>query len=156
MDEIILFDWGDTLMVDFPESKGKMCDWDIVEAVDGAFDTLSQLSGNNKIYIATNAEDSSVNDIVKAFERVDLDQFIDGYFCFENLGIRKGTRDFFDQIISKLDVPADKVTMVGDSLEKDIVPAIEAGLKTYWLCPSIELETTIKGNKINSLREICA
>ena len=30
---VYLFDWGDTLMVDFPGTPGKMCDWEIVEAV---------------------------------------------------------------------------------------------------------------------------
>ncbi|CAM3505201.1 HAD family hydrolase [Parendozoicomonas haliclonae] len=141
-------------MVDFPESKGKMCDWEYVEAVDGAFDTLSQLSISNKIYIATNAEDSSVNDIAKAFERVNLDRFIDGYFCFENLGIRKGTREFIDRIVRKLDVPAHKVTMVGDSLENDILPAIEAGLNTYWLYPAKDRDCSVKTRKVNNLHEI--
>jgi len=29
---VYLFDWGDTLMVDFPGTPGKMCDWQVVEA----------------------------------------------------------------------------------------------------------------------------
>jgi predicted HAD superfamily phosphohydrolase YqeG len=31
MIDIYLFDWGDTLMVDFPGVPGKMCNWIIVE-----------------------------------------------------------------------------------------------------------------------------
>ena len=26
--EAYLFDWGDTLMTDFPDASGKMCDWE--------------------------------------------------------------------------------------------------------------------------------
>lgn len=47
MSEIYLFDWGDTLMVDLKGFPGKMCEWDTVEAVDGAFDTLECLSKNH-------------------------------------------------------------------------------------------------------------
>ena len=36
MSSIYLFDWGDTLMVDYVDAIGKMCDWPSVKAVDGA------------------------------------------------------------------------------------------------------------------------
>ncbi len=52
MIDIYLFDWGDTLMVDLPDKQGKMCDWDIIEAVSGAEETLAFLSKESKIYIA--------------------------------------------------------------------------------------------------------
>ncbi len=53
MIDIYLFDWGDTLMVDFPGVPGKMCDWEIVEAVTGAKEALAALSKHAQIYIAT-------------------------------------------------------------------------------------------------------
>ncbi|MBD1571604.1 HAD family hydrolase, partial [Aliivibrio sp. S10_S31] len=28
MRKAYLFDWGDTLMVDFPNTQGKMCNWE--------------------------------------------------------------------------------------------------------------------------------
>ncbi len=156
MDEIILFDWGDTLMVDYPESEGKMCDWDVVKEVDGAFITLQYLSKFSQIFIATNADDSTESDIQKAFQRVNLDQFIDGYFCYENLGIRKGTRSFFDKILNNLDISHDKVAMVGDSFDKDILPASEAGLRTYWLSTNVNHNLPYNTNVISSLSELCA
>jgi putative hydrolase of the HAD superfamily len=68
--EIYLFDWGDTLMVDFPGVSGKMCDWDIVEAVDGSREVLEHLARHAQIYIATGAAESTELDIRKAFDRV--------------------------------------------------------------------------------------
>ena len=56
-------------MVDFPDQKGKMCDWVTVQAVDGALRTLKELSKSHPVYIATNAADSSETDIKLAFER---------------------------------------------------------------------------------------
>jgi len=128
-----LFDWGDTLMVDFPNMSGKMCTWHTVEAVTGAKDTLAALSNNAKIYIATGAEDSSEADIKQAFERVGLHEFISGYFCKANVGIGKGTSEFFDIILKRIKMPATNVAMVGDNFDKDIKPALAVGIQPFWL-----------------------
>ena len=129
---VYLFDWGDTLMVDYPNVKGKMCDWETVTAVHEAKETLAELSKHAKLYIATGAADSSEIEIKKAFERVGLSQFLSGYFCKSNLGYTKGTPEFLPSILSKLKVPENKVAMVGDNFDKDIKPAISAGIRPYW------------------------
>jgi len=131
--DVYLFDWGNTLMVDFPNATGKMCDWEIVEAVTGAKEALESLSNQSRIYIATSAADSTELEIQQAFERVGLSQFISGYFCKANLGVSKGAPDFLKSILVKLKVPAANVAMVGDNFDKDIKPAIAAGIKPYWL-----------------------
>ena len=131
--EIVLFDWGNTLMIDFPDAQGKMCDWETVEEVSGAQALLTELSKHHNIYIATNAADSSKDDIIRAFERVDLSQYIDGYFCKASIGLSKYDSDFYPAIITQLGVQAQDVTMIGDTLEKDIYPALEAGLQAIWL-----------------------
>ena len=82
--EVYLFDWGDTLMVDFPNASGKMCDWENVKAVTGAKNALNALSRHAKIYVATGAADSTELEIKLAFERVGLSEFISGYFCKAN------------------------------------------------------------------------
>ncbi len=133
MPKVYLFDWGDTLMVDFPDQKGKMCDWETVQAVDGAREALKHLSESCSIYVATNAADSSEQDIKLAFERVGLDQYIDGYFCKANLGIGKGSPEFFHKIVQQLGVSYHDVVMVGDNYDNDIGPAIEAGINAVWL-----------------------
>ena len=132
MNSIYLFDWGNTLMVDFPQYTGKMCDWETVQAVDGAPETLAYLSAHHKVYIATGAADSSEAEIQQAFDRVHLSQYISGYFCKANLGIEKGSALFYQAIVEKLAVDASDITMIGDSLEKDIIPALEAGLNAIW------------------------
>ncbi|MCW8333442.1 HAD family hydrolase [Vibrio paucivorans] len=135
MAKVYLFDWGNTLMVDFP-LPGKMCDWPKVEAVDGADQMLSELSKTNQVFIATSAVESSEQDIQRAFERVGLSEYISGYFCKQNLGILKGSAEFYRAIVERLNVEANQVIMVGDTLEKDITPAIEAGISAIWFNPS--------------------
>ncbi|MCF7505097.1 HAD family hydrolase [Vibrio sp. L3-7] len=129
----VLFDWGNTLMIDFPDAPGKMCDWETVEEVSGAQALLSELSKHHNIYIATNAADSSKDDIIRAFERVGLSQYINGYFCKASIGLSKYDSGFYPAIIAKLGVKPQDVTMVGDTLAKDIYPALEAGLQAIWL-----------------------
>lgn len=132
MIKVYLFDWGDTLMVDFPNVAGKMCDWETVASVSGAKETLEALSEYSHIYIATGAEDSTELEIKQAFARVGLDKLISGYFCKANVGFSKGTPEFLNAILEKLDVPSANVAMVGDNLEKDIKPAIFAGIQAFW------------------------
>ncbi len=62
-----LVDWDSTLMVDFPDAQGKMCDWEVVEEVSGARAMLAELSKHHNVYIAANAYSSSKNDIIRAF-----------------------------------------------------------------------------------------
>ena len=156
MRKAYLFDWGDTLMVDFPNAPGKMCDWETVQAVDGASEMLASLSQKGHLlYVATGADDSSVQDIELAFERVGLSQFISGYFCKSNLGLSKGSSEFYQRIANKLGIEPSQLTMVGDSLEKDVMSALEAGLNVVWFNPQgLEKESHSNFRTISQLHEL--
>ncbi len=153
MPKVYLFDWGDTLMVDFPNQKGKMCDWEKIQAVDGARETLKHLSESCSIYVATNAADSSEQDIKFAFERVGLEQYIDGYFCKANLGIGKGSPEFFHKIVQQLGVNYHEVVMVGDNYDNDIGPAIEAGINAVWFSSDVTSNHIVA--RVKSLKDLC-
>ncbi len=155
MTTVYLFDWGDTLMVDFPETSGKMKDWEFVEAVDGAVELLEVLSKNSKLYVATGAADSDQNDIESAFCRVGLSKYISGYYCLGNVGFVKGSIDYLKSILMKLEVGPKEVTVVGDNYEKDIVPALEAGTYAIWLNGSKSDETIENLRIVPSLRQVC-
>lgn len=153
MIKVYLFDWGDTLMVDFPNATGKMCDWEVVEAVSGAKAALESLYQDAKIYIATGAADSTEQEIKRAFERAGLSQFISGYFCKANLGLSKGSPEFLESILSKLSIPAVNVAMVGDNFEKDIKPAIAVGIQAIWFTPN---KTKLIPDNVKVINELSA
>ena len=50
------------------------------------------------------------------------------------VGIRKPDPQIFRLGVEALGLKPEEVTVVGDSLEKDIIPAREAGCQTVWLC----------------------
>lgn len=133
-----LFDWGDTLMVDLPNQTGPMCDWPKVEVVEGALECLKHLSKNVQCHLATNAEDSTEIQIRQALKRAGLSQYIQQIFCRENLGVGKTQPEYFQNIIEKLNTPAKQIMMTGDSLDKDVYPALNAGLKAVWFNPNQE------------------
>ena len=111
-----------------------MCNWPQVKTVDGAYQVLEKLSQQHAIYIATNAADSSAQEIEQAFARVGLSQFISGYFCRANLGLNKSSPAFYQAILTKLKVPAElakTVTMIGDSYDKDIAPRYRRWTQRY-------------------------
>ena len=157
MAKIYLFDWGGTLMVNPPDMKGKMCNWEHVEAITGAHDTLAYLSQQGcKLYVATGAADSSEEDIRAAFERVGLAGYILEFFCQSNLGIGKGTAAYYQAVVKALNVEAGEVTMVGDILHRDILPAVEVGLNAIWYTPDMPLEEVCNDyQQIQHLRELC-
>ncbi|MCP4985573.1 MAG: HAD hydrolase-like protein [Colwellia sp.] len=140
-------------MVDFPGVSGKMCDWDIVEAVSGAKEALEALSKHSQVYIATGAADSTELEIKRAFDRVGLSQFISGYFCKANLGMSKGTPEFLNAILDKLKITSVNVAMVGDNFEKDIKPAISVGIQPYWFT---EKDIESIPNNVKVIKELSA
>ncbi len=155
MSQVYLFDWGDTLMVDDPSQSGKMRHWDQVQALPGAAKTLACLSQHSRIYVASGAKDSSSDDIRAALERVGLASYISGYFCPATLGLAKGQPDFLPAILDQLALSPGQVAMVGDSLEKDIRPALAAGISAVWLTTQTNSEVPAGVRQIRQLDELC-
>ncbi len=128
----VIFDWGDTLMRVFPAYHGKMKDWPKVEEIPGARKALHTLHGRVGIALGTNAADSEETDIRRALERADLSSFIKQIFCYRTVGARKSSPEFFALVLKQLQVPADRVVMVGDDYREDVEGALAAGLKAVW------------------------
>lgn len=133
--KIIVFDWGDTLMVDFADQKGRMANWPTVAAVKGALEMLSKTHGNYQIVVATNAAESSASDVMQAFQRVGLDIYVDRIFTFNELKARKPDPLFYTSLAEKLASHPQELTMIGDNYLNDVLPAWQSGWHTIWFNP---------------------
>ena len=122
-------------MVDIPNQTGPMCDWPKIQAVEGAVACLIRISQHAHCHLATNAQDSSEAQIRLALKRAGLNEYIEHIFCCENLGVGKTDPSYYPSITDKLKVSPEYITMVGDSLERDVQQALKAGLKTVWYNP---------------------
>lgn len=149
----ILFDWGDTIMIDFPDKPGKMRDWDVIEPIPNAKKVLSILSGKTKCYLVTGANDSTEVDIIVALARVELNHYFTGIFCYRNIGSKKNERRFYLEVLSQLQVTSDKVIMIGNDLENDVMIPISCGIKSI-LFDSNNKYHDYHGEKIADLIEL--
>lgn len=128
----VLFDWGNTLMRDFPEFSGPMIGWPRVEAVDHASDVLVGLHETWILALATNALDSEEEEIWAALARVELSRFLDRVYCFRKMGHKKPSPEFFGYILNDLGLDQSRVFMVGDDFDSDVIGAVKCGLRAVW------------------------
>lgn len=131
----LIFDWGDTLMINYPGQAGPMADWPQVSAVEGVEDALEKLRDNYQLVLATNAPDSRSHQVRKALARVGLDGYFNAIFTAAELGARKPHQAFFQAVQSVLGKPAGQLLMLGDDYRVDILGAKSAGWQAAWYNP---------------------
>jgi HAD superfamily hydrolase (TIGR01509 family) len=70
------------------------------------------------------------------------------------VGLKKPDPAFFSLALEKLNVPAAETAFVGDSFERDIVPAKALGMRTYWLIGDQERKPPVPGQADGVLRSL--
>lgn len=123
-------------MVNYPEETGPMALWKKLSPVKHAIEMLKAVSAHYPCYLATNAVDSSREDIADALKRVGLEKFISGIFCYREIGYKKPEKEYFDFIRNSLGGDKKSFIMVGDNLESDIEGAALYGFNTVFYNPS--------------------
>jgi putative hydrolase of the HAD superfamily len=151
----LLFDWGDTLMLDFKEFNGPMKDWPRVEAVSGAAEMLAVLRPDWTLALATNANDSVEVDIWSALQRVNLHQLLDTVYCFTKIGYKKPSMEFYQYILDDLKLTPRSIVMVGDNYETDVLGANACGMRAIWFNEhSLEVRENDLHRTIHDLRTL--
>jgi len=132
----IVFDWGDTLMKDDLSQTIGMYLWPEVHAIAGAERTLSSLSREHRISVATNAAQSDEEMVRKALRRVGLDQYVSGVFTARTTGRRKTEPEFWTHVQRGLKADAGELLIIGDSFESDVLVPVGVGFTAIWFNPS--------------------
>lgn len=134
----ILFDWGDTVMHDYPEITTPMVEWETVEVIDGIAELLAWLhASGRRIVLATSAQVSDEDQIRGALARSGLDRYFSHIFCFKNTNLPKG-KAFYRHILEALNISASDAMMVGDGFEKDVQIPNALGMFAVWFNPRTE------------------
>ncbi len=128
--KLLLFDWGDTLMVDYPEYTGAMVTWEKVSPMPEVLDTMPIISKKLTCAVASNAVASNAELMRQAFQRIDIDKYFNLFITSKELGAAKPSPSFFTGIADKLNISTSEICMIGNDYEKDIVGAKNAGMKT--------------------------
>ena len=128
----IVFDWGDTLMRDFPGHQGPMAHWPRVEVIPGVPEALPQLHKQMVCCVASNAGDSNAELMGFALDRVGIRQYFHHLITSRELGATKPDPAFFREVLRRLGVEPQECIVVGNDYLKDIAPARAVGLRTIW------------------------
>ena len=131
MINLLIFDWGDTIMIDYA-LEGPMYLWDQNSWIPGAEKSLSRISTQYRMVIATNAPHSGTQEMIKALERVGASTYFSSFFSSRELGYGKPDPRFFSTIAKKENVSPAECIMIGDRYKKDIKGAKEAGMQTIF------------------------
>lgn len=138
----IVFDWGDTIMRDFP-FEGAMKNWPFVSVLPGVKEVLAELKQNYMLVLGSNAGDSSSLDIVEALRRENIDHYFYQVYSSKDLGYEKPHIQFFKAIERELRLEESEMMMIGNNCKKDLQGAKQAGWTSIWF------------NENESMKEAC-
>lgn len=99
------------------------------KAIEAAQPTLAALASRYPLVLVSNFY-GNIESVLKDFR-------LDTYFCavIESavVGIRKPDPVIFTLGVETLNLPAEQIVVIGDSYDKDIIPATTIGCQTVWL-----------------------
>jgi putative hydrolase of the HAD superfamily len=144
----IIFDWGDTVMRDYPELSGPMFEWAHVELIPYVFEALDQLKSKYTLVIATNAGVSDTVAMKKALARVGVEGLFSQFYSSKELGVCKPDPKFFLEVCKCASLQLNETVLVGNDYEKDIIGAKSAGLKTVFFNEKLKVGTFDKADVI--------
>ncbi len=130
MIKALIFDWENTVMRDFPKSKGPMFEWEHVEEIPHVKDALDELRHSYINCIASNAGFSDTLLMRKALKRVHIVKYFYFFFTSKELGHEKPDERFFHAICDKIKIHPAQCIMIGNDYKKDIEGAKAAGMQT--------------------------
>jgi putative hydrolase of the HAD superfamily len=100
---------------------------------ENVYDTLRRIKNKGyKIGIISNT--CYYDEVMKGcFKKAKIYDLIDNFTFSYSLRIGKPNKKIFKNAMDMMKITADQAIMVGDSLESDIKPAADLGMKTIWL-----------------------
>jgi FMN phosphatase YigB (HAD superfamily) len=152
----IIFDWGDTVMKDDPTRTDAMYLWPKVELVDDAAEVLGWLSTSHMLGIATSAASDEAM-VRRALARAGVDGCFHAVFTALQIGAPKTDPRFWQDILRALAISAERVLVVGDSFEGDVLVPSGLGINAVWFNPrTVETRTGENYRTIHRLTELIA
>lgn len=123
------------------------------ECIEEARPVLEALSEKYPMMLVSNFY-GNVDSVLRDF---DVRRYFKGVIESAVVGVRKPNPTLFRLGVDALEMPADNVLVVGDSLTKDILPAESIGCHTLWLKArgwTDKEDVTVRPDIISSLREV--
>jgi HAD superfamily hydrolase (TIGR01549 family) len=123
-----------------------------MKSYDGLYEFI-EWNHKNEIKIGILTDYETEYQIVK-LEKLGLLKFVDHIVTSEEVGIEKPSKQAFLTILNKMKLAPEHVLMIGDNYEKDILGALEIGMKGLLFCPDSVPSTKVVTSYIVSYREL--
>lgn len=114
---------------EWTESIAQHCYHEAQESIAEAMPVLESLSKQFPLMLVSNFY-GNIDEVVRD---LGIRHFFKGIIESAVVGIRKPNPTLFRLGVDALELPADQVLVVGDSLKKDILPAHSLGCATAWM-----------------------
>ena len=106
------------------------------DLVPNSVDVLKELSGHCNLAIVTNGFSKTQH---SRLDRSPITKFFSHVFISDEIGAQKPNIEFFDFVLSTMDIKdKEKTLIIGDSLKSDVLGGKNAGIKTCWYNPKQE------------------
>jgi len=94
---------------------------------EGAMDFLK--NNNLPLYLASN----HISNIIQTeINKLGIEEYFTDIFISDKLKLAKPSKEFFNEILKRIDLEAEEVIFVDDQ-KRNLVPAKEMGMKTIWV-----------------------
>lgn len=80
--------------------------------------------------------------------------YVDVFVSSEEAGVEKPDAAIFEMVLGKLDIAPDEALYVGDSYQKDVIGAGNAGLRPVWFNPHNKMAESAEKNLTGNIIEI--
>jgi HAD superfamily hydrolase (TIGR01509 family) len=133
--EGVLFDLGDTLIYEHVDDTEPL-DHVQLHAKPGAAEVLETLSHDFSLALVTDTETSAEPAVRRALARLGLEKYFDAVVTSQETRTSKPDPSIFEQALVQLGVSPQRAVMVGNDLDRDILPAQQLGLRTILVTDS--------------------
>jgi len=144
----IIFDWGDTLMLDYKQYNGPMAHWPEIALVPGIQQALTLLGKDHTLCVTSNAGDSDAQLMGQALDRGGIKQHFQFFFTSKELGSAKPDPEFFKQVLKMAGKQANECVYIGNDYLNDIVPAKKAGMETILFCAATDYSECLSADAV--------
>ncbi|MBI2666170.1 HAD family hydrolase [Candidatus Woesearchaeota archaeon] len=122
--------------------------WMLAKPYEEVEEVLRELQKNYVLALVSNTDNIGVE---KVLEKFGLKSYFAATFYSYQLGNLKTDRNFFYQVFDQLGVEAEDCTMVGDSIQSDIIPTKQLGMQAVLIDRKDQRDFP---GKIKDLREL--
>lgn len=99
--------------------------WMLASPYAEVVEELQKLKPQYQLILVSNTDCISVQRVMDKFK---LAQLFDKYYFSYDLQLIKTDKDFFKRVLTEINAAPEECTMVGDSIQSDIIPAKKAGM----------------------------